>query len=256
MHNRLIACLFGAIAPVVVMFTAPAAATVLDPQIVICQTSVCPSLVTDPELIPTPTTGFFTGVQGSDTLQNPLLLIVAVYNGTGTPVLTFASNPVPLALVGTYGLTGNGVTFTSGLVGDALGLAVNASETFAQLKAGDTANGFTAPTSFTLDVFAVPTKLNSTGITLDESGAAAGSYLMAFGCIDGTGTNTVGQTAGGCASQGDVGSTVWTNTGLIDCVVCGGGNSPPPIVPEPGTLFILGSGLAGLALVRRYRKFV
>jgi len=33
------------------------------------------------------------------------------------------------------------------------------------------------------------------------------------------------------------------------------GSGPPPI-PEPGTLFIFGSGLAGLALVRRYRKLV
>jgi hypothetical protein len=32
------------------------------------------------------------------------------------------------------------------------------------------------------------------------------------------------------------------------------GGSPPPFVPEPGTLFLFGSGLAGLALVRRYRK--
>jgi len=31
-----------------------------------------------------------------------------------------------------------------------------------------------------------------------------------------------------------------------------GGSSGVPIIPEPGTLFILGSGLAGLALLRRY----
>jgi len=214
-------------------------------QISICQSTVaCPG--SDPNVI-TNSSSFIAFVNGSATLQSPLLVIVGVYNGVGTPTITFPG--VTPAVVGTYGLTANTGTLTSG--GDAftqLGLSSGGSESFTNWSAGDVANGIAAPTSFSLYAFALPTALTSSGITLGESGAAKGSYIIAFDCKTGTGTNTVpGGAVGGCSTQGDVAQTVFTNTGLFD--------SPPTTTPEPSTSMLLGFGLLGLVGLRRKQIF-
>ena len=109
-------------------------------------------------LITTPG-AFDIGVAGNFTLQNPLLIGVALENGVGTASISFGGvSNEPLATVGTYGLTTNTVAnFTSGDVFTALGLTqAGGSVSFTNLQTEDTLNGFGTPTSFRLQVFAVP----------------------------------------------------------------------------------------------------
>ncbi len=175
-------------------------------------------------------------VGGTFTLQNPLLVIVGVYDGIGTPSISFGTT-APLATVGTYGLGHHTATLTTGQnVWAQLGLPVNGetSESFTNWSTfGDVANGFTAPTSFTLYAFAIDTSLSSTSpITVSESGAANGSFIVGFGCKDTS------------CSPGKILQSVFTNTGLVKTTT----------VPEPGVLALFGAGLLGGALLIGRRR--
>ena len=66
--------------------SSPAGAVVIDPQIFVQQSGSSPA-GGDPNLI-TNTGAFTVGVAGNFTLQNPLLIIVGVYNGNGTPSIS------------------------------------------------------------------------------------------------------------------------------------------------------------------------
>jgi hypothetical protein len=227
---------------------------VIDPQIYVQQTTVgnAPNgsnliggegnAITDP-------TGFNVGVAGNDNLQNPLLVIIAEYNGVGagSASISYSGCPTPSACpsatIGTYGLTHQSAVLTSGGAFDALGLAAGGSVTFDNFNAILTQNGFAAASSFSLEAFAVPVSLqakSNSPITIDESGAADGSFIIAYGC-------STQATPGAACSGGDIGQTVNTNIGMID--------APPTHVPEPGRLSLLGSFLVilGTALTRRCR---
>ena len=209
----------------------------------------------DPNVI-TNTGGFVIGAAGGNfTLQNPLLVVVGVYNGMGTPSLSFSSTgctpSCSLAAVGTYGLTGNTATLTSGQnVWDQLGLTGGGSESYTNWAGYDQNTLGLSPTSFSLYAFAIDTSLTSgTPITVSESGAANGSFIAAYGCQVASGPNIYGRrrnndnnNGGGC-SEGNVAQTVFTNTGVIN-----------GSVPEPGALALMAAGLLGLGWFVRRRR--
>jgi hypothetical protein len=229
----------------VLTFAAPTNAA----QIFVQQSGTSPA-GGDPNLI-TDTTAFTVGVAGSTTLQNPLLVVVGAYNGVGTPSISFSGcatpSACPAATVGTYGLTTNTATFTaasSGSAFDQLGLVSGGSENFGNWSSADTGIGLAAPSSFTLYAFSLDTNLAaSSPITIDEAGAAQGSFIIAYGCDDGTGSSA------GCSTNGNIGETVFTNTGLIS--TSKSPPPPPPPVPEPASIALLGFGLSALGLLRR-----
>jgi PEP-CTERM motif-containing protein len=195
-------------------------------QVFVCQSCSsppggAPNVITD-------TSSFNVGLAGSGTDDSPLLIIVAVYNGVGSPSISFGGNPSePLATAGTYGLLTNSTTLTTGQdVFAVLGLTAGGSESLGNLSGHDTTLGFAAPTSFTLDVFEIPTNLTGT-ITIDESGASGGSFILAYSCKSGTPTDAK-------CPNGDVSQTVDTNMGFIK-------------TPEPGSLALLCTGLLAMA---------
>lgn len=187
----------------------------------------------------TNTGSFDIGNAGNHTQDSPLLIIVAELNGVGgQPTISFGgTSSEPLATVGTYGLTANTLAgFDGGKNGTgtayaALGLNAGGSESFVNFAGADLANGFGTATSFTLYAFSIPTVLSGPGmpITIDESGAAPGSFILAYSCMSGDSTTTA-------CSGGDVGETIFTNAGLVDTVTA----------PEPGNLGLLALGLLGL----------
>ena len=213
----------------------------LDPQIIVCQS--CTSAPGgDPNII-TNTSSFNMFVEGNNTLVSPTLVVVAELNGSGTPTVSFGGNPsVSLATLGTFGLTSQiltGYNATTGAgsndVFDALGLASGGSLNFGNLAAADLTHGFVA-TSFTLYAFALPTGLNSTGVHIDTT-AVNGSFIFGYGCEVTTASGSQ------CSPGGNIGQSVMTNAGLV-----------VRTVPEPASLLLLGSGLAGIGVWGWKRK--
>jgi hypothetical protein len=220
------------------MLSAVSVQPTLADQIVVCQS--CTSAPGgDPNVISNPSL-FNMFVEGNKpgtglTLVNPVLVVVAEYNGVGVPTVSFGGNPsVPLATVGTFGLTANTLAgFHSGSAFTALGLAAGGSFSFVNFSGADVAHGFAAPTSFTLYAFQLNTGLGNTPIHIDTT-ATNGSFVGGYGCVI---TPPSGHQ---CNPNGNVGQTVFTNTGVIIAETVK--------APEPGSALLLGLSLAGVGL--------
>ncbi len=189
----------------------------------------------------TNTGAFDIGLAGNHTDANPLLIVVAEFNGSGgQPSVSFSGcatpSACPLATLGTYGLSANTLAgFTGADVFPALGLTSGGSISFTNFSGADLANGFGTPGSFTLYAFSLNVAMTGPGmpITIDESGAAAGSFILPYSCLSAASTTSA------CA-HGDVSQAVFTNAGLLTGTV-----------PEPASLTLLGVSLIGVLFLRR-----
>ena len=175
-----------------------------------------------------------------------------------------SSSSMPLATLGTYGLTSNGVStavsLTSASGTDAfslLGLHGSSSENWTNWSTYEPGN-ISAPTSFSLYAFAVDVSLGQNWVTIAVSGVQDGSYVGAAGCEastvaansnDGSTYNTTTGIWGVCSGAA-VGQSVFTNTVVIDTSNNSSSGGNTGTVPEPASVALMAVGLLGLALVR------
>ena len=193
---------------------------------------------------------------GQGDILNPLILIIATLSGDPVPTLNYldgpdSSNPESLTAVVSPGgpLRYGGMWDIA--TGEAGGFDGTDQRTaYQQIELtpdGSNSQNYTnwtaasGESSWDLWVFSIdfstgtPEKLQ-TGqwIQLDTSTLSAGSFVIGYGC------NSASNPATACDGNGDTQSTPFTFAGMV-------------VVPEPGTLSLLGAGVLGMGLMRRKR---
>jgi hypothetical protein len=177
-------------------------------------------------------------VQGSQSTDNPLLVLIGEPNpNTTAPVLSVPSGVTAAAANTYFGLTPNATTgtltgqletgnFNSGVAYDVLGLASGSnSQSFVNWTTTPFPNGspnpFASVTSFDLYAIAIQRTGGFSGTvgTFDLSNIEGGAFVFAYGCnaVPSPITNQ-------CTTTGDnVGSSPFSNTGFVPAPAIGHG---------------------------------